>query len=50
VAARPGRLIEVPEIDRVAWLAPAAARSVIKATQAVFVDRLEAHLADRATA
>jgi predicted NUDIX family NTP pyrophosphohydrolase len=40
-----GRTIEVPEIDRVAWFTPPAARAAIKAAQAMFVDRLEAHLA-----
>ncbi len=39
-----GQLVEVPEIDRVAWLAPDAARKLIKASQAIFVDRLEAYL------
>lgn len=42
-----GRLVEVPEIDRVAWFEPAAARVSIKAPQAVFIDRLEAHLAEQ---
>jgi len=40
-----GRRITVPEIDRVAWYDPAEARARIKAAQAVFIDRLEAHLA-----
>jgi predicted NUDIX family NTP pyrophosphohydrolase len=43
--ANSGRSIEVPEIDRVAWFAPLAAREAVKAAQAVFIDRLEAHLA-----
>ena len=42
-----GRLVEVPEIDRVAWFEPAAARASVKASQAVFIDRLEAHLAEQ---
>ena len=40
-----GRLVETPEIDRVAWFEPAAARIRIKASQVAFIDRLEAHLA-----
>ncbi len=40
-----GLIVEAPEIDRVAWFEPASARALIKAPQAVFVDRLEAHLA-----
>ncbi len=40
-----GLLVEAPEIDRVAWLTPAAARDSIKAPQAVFIVRLEARLA-----
>jgi predicted NUDIX family NTP pyrophosphohydrolase len=39
-----GRLVEVTEIDRVAWFAPDAARRVIKPGQEVFIDRLEASL------
>ena len=39
-----GRLVEAPEIDRVAWLEPAAARASIKASQVVFIDRLVARL------
>ncbi len=39
-----GQLVEVPEIDRVAWLEPDAARRLVKAAQAVFIDRLESHL------
>lgn len=42
-----GRLSEFPEIDRVAWFAPDEARRRLKAAQAVFVDRLEAHLEGR---
>lgn len=41
-----GQLVEVPEIDRVAWFKPAAARASIKPTQVVFIDRLVAHLAE----
>lgn len=40
-----GQLLEAPEIDRVAWLEPAAARISIKAPQVVFIDRLVAALA-----
>jgi predicted NUDIX family NTP pyrophosphohydrolase len=39
-----GRYIDVPEIDRVAWLTPGAARALIKPTQIPFIDRLEAAL------
>jgi predicted NUDIX family NTP pyrophosphohydrolase len=39
-----GTYVEVPEIDRVAWFEPAAARVRIKGPQAVFIDRLEAIL------
>jgi predicted NUDIX family NTP pyrophosphohydrolase len=39
-----GELLEVPEIDRVAWFELAAARVGLKASQVVFIDRLEAHL------
>ncbi len=35
-----GRLLEVPEVDRVAWFDPDAARGAIKGPQAVFIDRL----------
>jgi len=35
-----GQLIEVPEIDRVVWFEPAAARVAIKAPQVVFIERL----------
>ncbi len=41
-----GRLVEVPEIDRVAWFEPAGARVSIKASQVVFIDRLVARLAE----
>ncbi len=40
-----GHLLEVPEIDRVAWFEPAAARVSVKASQVVFIDRLVARLA-----
>jgi predicted NUDIX family NTP pyrophosphohydrolase len=40
-----GRHLEVPEIDRVAWLAPADARRRIKTSQIPFIERLEAALA-----
>lgn len=33
-----------PEIDRVEWLAPEAARAKLNPGQTVFVDRLEIHL------
>jgi len=35
---------EFPEIDRVAWFAPAEARARVKAAQIPFIDRLEAEL------
>jgi predicted NUDIX family NTP pyrophosphohydrolase len=35
-----GRLIRVPEVDRVAWFAPDEARRRLNPTQAAFVDRL----------
>jgi predicted NUDIX family NTP pyrophosphohydrolase len=41
---RSGRVMRVPEVDRVAWLAPDAARAALHPAQAVFVDRLEAAL------
>lgn len=37
---RSGRLIGVPEIDRVLWAAPAEARRRLNPAQAAFVDRL----------
>jgi predicted NUDIX family NTP pyrophosphohydrolase len=40
-----GRLIDVPEIDRVAWFDPAEARLRIKAAQIPLLERLEAALA-----
>lgn len=39
-----GTWIAVPELDRVAWFAPAEARRRIKETQAPFIDRLVASL------
>lgn len=42
---RSGQRIAVPEIDRVAWLAPDDARRLAVSAQAVLVDRLEAALA-----
>jgi predicted NUDIX family NTP pyrophosphohydrolase len=42
---RSGRRIEVPEIDRVAWLTPDDARRLVVSAQAAFVDRLEEALA-----
>ena len=42
---RSGRRIEVPEIDRVAWLSPDDARRLAVSAQATFVDRLEEALA-----
>jgi len=41
-----GQLVEAPEIDRVAWFEPQAARVSIKASQVVFIDRLVARLAE----
>ncbi|HEU4671928.1 MAG TPA: NUDIX domain-containing protein, partial [Candidatus Limnocylindrales bacterium] len=37
---RSGRQIRVPEIDRVAWVSPDAARRLLNPAQAAFVDRL----------
>lgn len=37
---RTGRLVTVPEIDRVAWVRPAEARRRLNPAQASFVDRL----------
>jgi predicted NUDIX family NTP pyrophosphohydrolase len=37
---------EYPEIDRVVWMAPDAARAKLNAAQTVFVDRLVAELVD----
>ena len=41
---RSGKRIEVPEVDRVEWFAPAEARRRIKAAQIPFIDRLLAAL------
>lgn len=45
---RPGTFImwgrEYPEIDRVEWVDPDAARVKLNPAQQVFIDRLEAHL------
>lgn len=43
---RSGRFQSFPEIDRVAWFAPAEARKRIKATQIPLLDRLEVALSD----
>ena len=43
---RSGRFITFPEIDRCAWFDPDSARTRINPAQAVFVERLEALLAD----
>ncbi|WP_418275702.1 NUDIX domain-containing protein [Isoptericola jiangsuensis] len=42
---RSGRVLEVPEIDRVAWFAPDDARRMVVAAQAALVDRLGEALA-----
>lgn len=39
-----GRRVSFPEIDRVAWLDPATARSKLNPVYGEFLDRLEAHL------
>jgi len=44
---RSGRVVRVPEVDRVAWLRPDAARMALNPAQAAFVERLEAALAPR---
>lgn len=41
-----GRYVDFPEIDRVEWFEPVEARRRIKATQVVFIDRLETALAE----
>ena len=43
-----GRLMRIPEVDRVAWFGFAEARKRFHPAQAAFVDRLEAQLADAA--
>ena len=45
---RTGRLMRIPEVDRVAWFGFAEARQAVPPAQAAFVDRLEAQLADAA--
>jgi len=42
---RSGRRAAFPEIDRVAWLAPAEARRRVKPAQIPFIDRLIAAVA-----
>ena len=44
---RSGKWITIPEIDRVEWFAPDAARKRIKDTQIPFIDRLLDALGDR---
>lgn len=44
---RSARMIEVPELDRVAWVTPAEARRLLKEAQVPLVDRLEDALAER---
>jgi predicted NUDIX family NTP pyrophosphohydrolase len=41
---RSGRMLVVPEIDRVAWFEPAEARRRLNPAQATFIDRLESAL------
>jgi predicted NUDIX family NTP pyrophosphohydrolase len=41
-----GKRIEIPEVDRCNWFAPAEARTKINPAQAAFIDRLEARLAE----
>jgi len=41
---RSGRMLQVPEVDRVAWFDAAEARRRAHPAQAAFVDRLEAAL------
>lgn len=43
-----GRTITIPEIDRVAWVAPEQAVRLLNPAQAAFVERLVAALADGA--
>ncbi len=42
---RSGRQLEIPEVDRAAWLSPADARVKINPAQVALLDRLEAALA-----
>ena len=44
---RSGRRESFPELDRVAWFAPAEARRRVKAAQIPFIDRLLAAVGDR---
>ena len=46
---RSGRMQQFPEIDRLAWFAPEAARARLLAAQHPFIDRLAAALASPAT-
>ena len=41
-----GNRIEVPEVDRCVWFAPAEAREKINPAQVAFIDRLEVALAE----
>ena len=41
-----GKRIEIPEVDRCDWFAPADARVKLNPAQAAFIDRLEAALAE----
>jgi predicted NUDIX family NTP pyrophosphohydrolase len=43
---RSGRTTRFPEVDRAAWFSAALARTKLVPTQAAFVDRLEALLAE----
>jgi predicted NUDIX family NTP pyrophosphohydrolase len=43
---RTGRVMRIPEVDRVAWFRFPEARKRFHPAQAAFVDRLEAQLAD----
>lgn len=36
-----GKTIEIPEVDRVEWVAPATAKNLVNKAQAPFFDRLE---------
>jgi predicted NUDIX family NTP pyrophosphohydrolase len=45
---RSGRLLQVPELDRVAWCTPAQARVLLLPALRPLLDRLEAALAERA--
>ncbi|GAA4702133.1 putative NTP pyrophosphohydrolase, NUDIX family [Promicromonospora umidemergens] len=45
---RSGQRVEIPEIDRVAWLSPDEARRLAVSAQAALIDRLEAALANPA--